>query len=169
MLKRIWKSTVRFTSLDPFRIQITGRTKHFINAFGEELIIDNAEKALAQACEQTHASIREYTACPIYLKEGQAGGHEWVIEFEQTPDNLEYFIDVLDKSLKALNSDYEAKRNGDMAMKRPLVHTAPQGTFFNWMKKREKLGGQNKVPRLFNERTYLDDILQMYQLSPSSN
>ncbi|MFN8407205.1 MAG: GH3 auxin-responsive promoter family protein [Sphingobacteriaceae bacterium] len=154
--------TIRFTSLSPFRIQITGRTKHFINAFGEELIVDNAEKALVKACEQTQASIGEYTACPIYFGENQPGGHEWVIEFEQQPNSLGNFTEVFDQTLKEINSDYEAKRFNNMAMQRPLIHSVPKGTFFNWMKKRGKLGGQHKVPRLFNERTYVDDILALH-------
>ena len=157
--------TIRFTSLSPFRIQITGRTKHFINAFGEELIIDNAEKALEEACKRTHASIREYTACPIYFKNNSRGGHEWIIEFEHSPDSLEYFTEVLDRTLREVNSDYDAKRFNDIAMKKPLIHVAPESTFFNWMKKKGKLGGQHKVPRLVNERTYVEDILNMMSLT----
>jgi hypothetical protein len=153
--------TVKFTSLSPFRIQITGRTKHFINAFGEELIIDNAEKALTKACHLTGAVIRDYTAGPIYFKEKEAGGHEWIIEFEKMPDNSEHFTDVLDQTLREVNSDYDAKRYKDLALRRPLLHIAPEGTFYRWMKSRGKLGGQNKVPRLANERIYLDDILNM--------
>jgi hypothetical protein len=153
--------TVKFTSLSPFRIQITGRTKHFINAFGEELIIDNAEKALTKACHLTGAVIRDYTAGPIYFKEKEAGGHEWIIEFEKMPDNSEHFTDVLDQTLREVNSDYDAKRYKDLALRRPLLHIAPEGTFYRWMKSRGKLGGQNKVPRLANERIYVDDILNM--------
>ena len=156
--------TVRFTSLSPFRIQITGRTKHFTNAFGEELIIDNAEKALEEACKRTHARIREYTACPIYFKDNQGGGHEWIIEFEHLPDNLEHFTDILDQTLREVNSDYDAKRFNSMAMKKPLIHAAPEGTFFSWMKRKGKLGGQHKVPRLVNERMYVEDILNVMTL-----
>ena len=153
--------TVKFTSLSPYRIQITGRTKHFINAFGEELIIDNAEKALDKACHETGAVIRDYTAGPIYFQGDEAGGHEWIIEFEKHPDNKEHFTDIMDQTLREVNSDYDAKRFKDMALRRPLLHVAPQGTFYTWMKNRGKLGGQHKVPRLANERIYLDDILKL--------
>jgi hypothetical protein len=153
--------TVQFTSIDPFRIKITGRTKHFINAFGEEVIIDNAEQALAKACETTSAKIRDYTACPIYFKGEEAGGHEWIIEFESQPNNFEQFIDVMDQTLREINSDYDAKRFKDMALRRPKVHNAPVNTFYNWLKQRGKLGGQHKVPRLANDRAYVDEILKM--------
>ena len=153
--------TIRFTSLSPYRIQVTGRTKHFINAFGEELIIDNAEKALSEACNQTGAVIRDYTAGPVYFTDNKAGSHEWIIEFEKEPANFNLFIDVLDDTLREVNSDYDAKRFKSMALQRPLVHNAPDGTFFEWMKLRGKLGGQNKVPRLANNREYLDSILSM--------
>lgn len=153
--------TIKFTSLSPHRIQITGRTKHFINAFGEELIIDNAEKGLAKACLETHAIIRDYTACPIYFKGNDAGGHEWIIEFDQKPDDMERFTDLLDQTLREINSDYDAKRYKDMALRRPLIHAAPDGTFYHWMKTRGKLGGQHKVPRLANDRAYVDEILKM--------
>jgi hypothetical protein len=153
--------TIKFTSLSPHRIQITGRTKHFINAFGEELIIDNAEKGLAKACLETHAIIRDYTACPIYFEGDEVGGHEWIIEFEQKPDDVEKFTDLLDQTLREVNSDYDAKRYKDMALSRPLLHLAPDGTFYQWMKNRGKLGGQHKVPRLANDRAYVDEILKM--------
>ncbi|MES2448617.1 MAG: GH3 auxin-responsive promoter family protein [Bacteroidota bacterium] len=153
--------TIQFTSLSPFRIKITGRTKHFINAFGEELIIDNAENALIKACESTKAKIKDYTACPIYFKGEEAGGHEWIIEFEQQPNNFEQFIDVLDQTLREINSDYDAKRFKDMALRRPKVHNAPADTFYNWLKSRGKLGGQHKVPRLANDRQYVDEILEL--------
>ncbi|WP_343533678.1 GH3 auxin-responsive promoter family protein [Pedobacter sp.] len=153
--------TIHFTSLYPFRIKISGRTKHFINAFGEEVIIDNAENALTKACAATNAKIKDYTACPIYFSGDEAGGHEWIIEFEQQPSDFEQFVDVLDQTLREVNSDYDAKRFKDMALKRPKVHNAPQNTFYNWMKTRGKLGGQHKVPRLANNREYVDDILKM--------
>lgn len=153
--------TVHFTSLYPFKIKISGRTKHFINAFGEEVIIDNAENALTKACATTNAKIKDYTACPIYFSGDEAGGHEWIIEFEQQPSNFEQFIDVLDQTLREVNSDYDAKRFKDMALKRPKVHNAPENTFYHWMKNRGKLGGQHKVPRLANNREYVDDILKM--------
>ncbi|WP_461788385.1 GH3 auxin-responsive promoter family protein [Pedobacter sp.] len=153
--------TVSFTSLYPFRIKITGRTKHFINAFGEEVIIDNAENALTKACSTTQAKVKDYTACPIYFSGEQAGGHEWIIEFEKQPDDFEQFVDVLDQTLREVNSDYDAKRFKDMALRRPKVHNAPPDTFYNWMKNRGKLGGQHKVPRLANNRDYVDDILKL--------
>lgn len=153
--------TIKFTSLAPHRIQITGRTKHFINAFGEELIIDNAEKALKKACSATQSSIRDYTACPVYFKGNEAGAHEWIIEFEQTPADLSRFTEILDQQLRALNSDYDAKRYKDMALRMPQIHIAPEGTFYQWMKTRGKLGGQHKVPRLANERKYVEEILEL--------
>jgi hypothetical protein len=153
--------TIKFTSLNPHRIQITGRTKHFINAFGEELIIDNAEKALAVACKETNSSIKEYTAGPIYFGDQNTGGHEWIIEFEKAPDNLQQFTEILDKALKEANSDYEAKRKGDMALQMPVLHVVQEGTFYNWMKNRGKLGGQHKVPRLSNDRRYIEEILDL--------
>jgi hypothetical protein len=156
--------TIRFTSLAPYRIQITGRTKHFINAFGEELIIDNAERALEEACKQTGAIIKEYTAAPVYFSDDKCGAHEWVIEFEKAPAEFDRFVDLLDETLRKINSDYDAKRFKDMALRRPIVHRAHQGTFFNWMKEKGKLGGQHKVPRLANDREYIDSILLMMEL-----
>lgn len=153
--------TIQFTSLSPFRIKITGRTKHFINAFGEELIIDNAENALTKACSLTAAKIKDYTACPIYFKGEEAGGHEWIIEFETQPQDFEQFVDVLDQTLREVNSDYDAKRFKDMALRRPKVHNAPADTFYKWLKVRGKLGGQHKVPRLANDRKYVDEILEL--------
>lgn len=153
--------TVKFTSLSPYRLKITGRTKHFINAFGEEVIIDNAEKALNKACADTNSQIRDYTACPIYFKGDDAGAHEWIIEFEKKPKEFERFIDILDNTLREVNSDYDAKRFKDMALKRPKVHLAPDGTFYKWLKNKGKLGGQHKVPRLANERKYVDEILEI--------
>lgn len=157
--------TVKFTSLDPYRIKITGRTKHFINAFGEEVIIDNAEKALTKACAETNAIIKDYTACPIYFQGNEAGGHEWIIEFEKKPNEFNRFVDILDNTLREVNSDYDAKRFKDMALRRPTVHIAPDSTFYKWLKQKGKLGGQHKVPRLANNRTYVDEILQIIQSS----
>jgi hypothetical protein len=153
--------TVQFTSLNPFRIRITGRTKHFINAFGEEVIIDNAEQAIIRACTATCAVFKDYTACPIYFKGQEVGGHEWIIEFDKQPDDFEKFIDVLDQTLREVNSDYDAKRFKDMALRRPMVHNAPQNTFYKWLKAKNKLGGQHKVPRLANDRNYVEEILQV--------
>lgn len=153
--------TVTFTSLSPYKIKITGRTKHFINAFGEELIIDNAEKALKKACQNTGAEIREYTAGPVFMSEGNAGRHQWVIEFTTPPSSLEFFTESLDNALKAVNSDYEAKRYKDMALLKPEVISVKPDCFYNWMKQKGKLGGQHKVPRLANDRTYVAEILEV--------
>lgn len=152
--------TVEFTSINPYRIRITGRTKHFINAFGEELIIDNAEQAILIACEKTNTEINDWTAGPSYLKENTNGFHEWIIEFEKAPDNIAYFTETLDTALKSLNSDYEAKRFNNMILGTPVVHCAPKNTFYKWLKSKGKLGGQHKVPRLSNHRKYLEEILQ---------
>lgn len=158
--------TVRFTSLNPFRIVVSGRTKQYINTFGEEIIVDNADSAITYACEQTGASVRDYTAGPIYFKEKEAGGHEWIIEFEEAPESVEKFIMALDSHLREINSDYDAKRFKDLALKKPLLHVAPEGTFYQWMKDRGKLGGQNKVPRLANNREYLEPILKLINTLP---
>ncbi|MEP1033929.1 GH3 auxin-responsive promoter family protein [Ekhidna sp.] len=151
--------TVTFTSINPYRIKISGRTKHFINAFGEELIIDNAEVAIAEACKKTSAAIDNFTAGPMYLGDGNKGGHEWIIEFTDEPNDLERFTKLLDEKLREINSDYDAKRYKDIALQQPIIHVVPQNTFYNWMKSRGKLGGQHKVPRLSNNREYLDQLL----------
>ena len=156
--------TIKFTSKYPYRLKITGRTKHFINAFGEEVIIDNAEKALSKACLETNALVKDYTACPIYFDKDEPGAHEWIIEFEKQPKEFERFIDILDNTLREVNSDYDAKRFKDMALKRPKVHIAPQGLFYDWLKAKGKLGGQHKVPRLANERIYVDELLKMMKV-----
>ncbi|MER2997421.1 GH3 auxin-responsive promoter family protein [Pontibacter populi] len=153
--------TVRFTSLSPYRIKISGRTKHFINAFGEEVIVENAEAAITKACEATGAIITNFTAAPIFMESGKRGGHEWLIEFEKQPDNLKQFTYLLDETLREVNSDYDAKRQNDIALQGPIVHAAPQGTFMNWLRDKGKLGGQNKVPRLSNSREYLEEIMQV--------
>ena len=151
--------TVKFTSKSPYRIKISGRTKHFINAFGEEVIIENAEMAITRACEATGGVISNFTAAPIYLEQNKRGGHEWIIEFHTPPRDLEEFNHVLDDSLRKINSDYDAKRAHDLALVAPKIHSVPEGTFYEWMKRRGKLGGQNKVPRLSNSREYVEDIL----------
>ena len=153
--------TVKFTSTSPYRIKISGRTKHFINAFGEEVIIENAEKAITKACEATGSIIDDYTAGPIFFNSENKGGHEWIVEFNKEPDSLDRFTIILDETLREINSDYDAKRYKNMALEKPNVHVVKEGTFYKWMKKRGKLGGQNKVPRLSNTREYLDDILDM--------
>lgn len=153
--------TVKFTSLYPFRIKVSGRTKHFINAFGEEVVIENADIAVTEACKASGATMVDYTAGPVYMSEGNKGGHEWIIEFSNKPDNEDVFVKTLDETLRKVNSDYDAKRYKNMALLEPKVHFVENGTFYNWMSKRGKLGGQNKVPRLSNSREYLDDILEM--------
>jgi hypothetical protein len=151
--------TVVFTSTNPYKIRISGRIQQFINAFGEELIVDNAEKAMKAACTATNAVVSEYTAGPVYMDSDHNGAHEWLIEFEKEPDDLSFFTEKLDQALCSLNSDYEAKRKKGITLRMPVVHSLPKGVFYKWMKKRGKLGGQNKVPRLSNDRKYLDDIL----------
>lgn len=151
--------TIEFTSTNPYLFRITGRTKSFINAFGEELIIDNAEKALAEACSQTEAIINEYTAAPIYFDETRSGAHEWAIEFEKAPEDLQDFSLKLDEALKSVNSDYEAKRSHNLSLQSPIIRNLPKGTFFRWMESRNKIGGQNKIPKLANHRKYLDELL----------
>ncbi len=153
--------TVQFTSLDPFRIKVSGRTKHYINAFGEELIVENAEQAISIASEKTGALVKEYTAAPIYMEKGEAGGHQWLIEFASPPTDLDYFTEVLDNALKSINSDYEAKRYRDKVLRMPRIEQVPEGTFYEWLKQRGKLGGQHKVPRLSNQREYIESILAL--------
>ena len=153
--------TVKFTSTSPYRIRISGRTKHFINAFGEEVIVENAEMAVTRACEVTGAVIDNFTAAPIYLEKAKRGGHEWIIEFKTQPDSLDRFTIILDETLRKINSDYDAKRVHDIALVAPKIHSVREGTFYGWMKKRGKLGGQHKVPRLSNSREYVDEILVM--------
>lgn len=154
--------TIVFTSLYPFRFRITGRTKQFINVFGEELIVDNAEKALAIACERTGASVNEYTAGPVFMDEkGESGAHEWFIEFEQAPENILYFGEVLDNALKAINSDYEAKRYHNLILQAPQIKQLPQGSFYKWLEQKNKLGAQHKVPRLSNDRKYLEQLAEL--------
>lgn len=150
--------TVEFTSTDPYLFRITGRTKQFINAFGEELIVDNTDRALNEACLKTRSKILEYTVAPKYFGDSSAGSHEWYIEFEKEPDNIEHFISALDDGLKSLNSDYEAKRSYNLSLGRPIVQVLKPGDFYRWMEHRKKLGGQNKVPKLSNNRNYVDDI-----------
>lgn len=156
--------TVQFTSLSPFRIIVSGRTKHFINAFGEEVIIENADRAISIACEQTNSSITEYTAAPIFLTNKTSGGHEWLIEFEKEPESLANFTQILDDALKSVNSDYDAKRSGNITLQLPLIQSVKKNTFYNWLKRKNKLGGQNKVPRLSNDRKYLDEIKSLAEI-----
>ncbi|MNU20791.1 GH3 auxin-responsive promoter [compost metagenome] len=151
--------TIQFTSLEPFRIKVSGRIKHFINAFGEEVIIDNSDHAIEKACAATGAIVNDYTAAPVYMTGDSNGAHEWIIEFEQLPVPLEVFVAEMDLALQAVNSDYEAKRHKDIALRMPIVHPVPKGSFNAWLKSKGKLGGQNKVPRLSNERKFVEEIL----------
>ena len=151
--------TIQFTNLNPFRIKVSGRLKLFINAFGEELIIDNSDRAIAEACKQCGAVISDYTAGPVYFSEDGNGGHEWLVEFEKEPNDINKFIEVLDTSLKSLNSDYEAKRYKDIALRPPLLKTIPKGHFNKWLKNKNKLGGQHKIPRLSNDRVILEELI----------
>lgn len=150
---------VQFTSLFPFRIKVAGRLKHYINAFGEELVVENSDKAIAIACEKTNAVVNDYTAAPVYFSDNNNGAHEWLIEFEQQPENINQFAFELDCALKSLNSDYEAKRYKDIALRMPIVHDIGEGVFCRWLKSKGKLGGQHKIPRLSNDRKYIDDIM----------
>lgn len=156
--------TIRFTSTSPYRFKITGRTTQFINAFGEELIVENTDKAIGIACENHGAQIRDYTAAPFFMENSDSGTHEWLIEFIHKPENLDRFIDTLDQTLQQLNSDYEAKRTADIALKRPKVHVLNAGDFDHWLKQKGKLGGQHKVPRLSNDRKIIEEIKLFCQL-----
>jgi hypothetical protein len=161
--------TIVFTCLEPFRFRISGRTKHFINVFGEEVIIDNAEKALDMACRETGAVITEYTAGPVFMNTSSKGSHEWIIEFEKDPSDLSEFATALDNSLKSINSDYEAKRFKDLNLVLPVIRPVPKGTFNKWLKTKDKLGGQNKVPRLSNSREYIEDLYLMAGINVPPN
>lgn len=155
--------TVRFTSIHPYRIKVSGRTKHHINVFGEELIIENAENALKRTAHETQAEILDYTAGPIFMEGKEKGAHEWIIEFKTPPSSMSNFIETLDKSLQEVNSDYEAKRYNNTTLNAPKVHAARENLFYDWLKTKNKLGGQHKVPRLSNTRDYLDELLKLNQ------
>lgn len=151
--------TVRFTSIHPYRIKVTGRTKHHINAFGEELIIENAEAALRKTAKLTGSEIVDYTAAPVFMKGKKKGAHEWVIEFKTPPKDIRSFSRILDQSLQEVNSDYEAKRFNNTTLNAPTIHCARHRLFYDWLKQENKLGGQHKVPRLSNSREYLEALL----------
>ncbi len=153
--------TIQFTSLKPFHIKVSGRLKHYINAFGEEIIIDNSDKAITIASEKTNAVVTDYTAAPVFFSDKSNGAHEWLIEFEKEPDDFLKFVNELDNTLKSVNSDYEAKRYKDIALRLPIVHAVAKGTFNEWLRNKGKLGGQHKIPRLSNERTLIDELLEM--------
>ncbi len=151
--------TILFTHLNPYRIKVTGRLKHYMNAFGEEVIVDNADKAIALAAQKTKAIVTDYTAAPVYFSEQKNGAHEWLIEFDQPPTSMDDFKYELDVALKNINSDYEAKRFKDIALSLPTIHSLPKGTFSNWLQKKQRVGGQHKIPRLSNERKIVEEIL----------
>lgn len=151
--------TIRFTSLRPFRFRITGRTRSFINAFGEEVIVDNTDKAITEACARTNALLREYTVAPVFMEGAEKGAHEWIIEFVRQPNDTDRFQWILDETLRSINSDYDAKRNHNMALQAPKLHIVPEGTFDEWLRTRDKLGGQHKVPRLSNDRSIVEQLL----------
>jgi hypothetical protein len=153
--------TIQFTSLHPYKIKVTGRLKHYMNAFGEEVIVDNSDNAISMAAEKTGSIVNDYTAAPVFFSEHANGAHEWLIEFEKKPDNLQQFIIELDNALKNCNSDYEAKRHRDIALRLPIVHILPKGHFTKWLHSKNKVGGQHKVPRLSNERVILEEILSI--------
>ncbi len=153
--------TVRFTSINPYRIKVTGRTKHHINVFGEELIIENAEDALKLVCKKTKAEIVDFTAAPIFMQGKEKGAHEWLIEFKNPPKDINYFNELLDNALKSLNSDYEAKRYNNMTLNKPKINIARTHLFYDWLKEKDKLGGQHKVPRLSNSRDYIEELLEL--------
>lgn len=155
--------TVMFTSLAPYKIKVSGRLKHYMNAFGEEVIVDNTDKAIAIACEKTGAMVSDYTAAPVYFSDKNNGAHEWLIEFEKEPENITAFTYELDNALKDANSDYEAKRHKDIALRLPVIHVLPKGCFNAWLKSKDKLGGQHKVPRLSNDRKVVEEILSLRQ------
>ena len=157
--------TVKFTSVSPYRLKITGRTKHFINVFGEELIIENAEEALKMACQRTNSKLTDYTVAPVFMNGNQNGSHEWMIEFKFPPEDIGEFTNILDETIKSLNSDYEAKRYKNMTLSLPRVHVAEKGLFYKWLKKKQKLGGQHKVPRMSNERKIMEELLELSMIT----
>ncbi|MEO6327609.1 MAG: GH3 auxin-responsive promoter family protein, partial [Ginsengibacter sp.] len=153
--------TIQFTKLHPYKVKVTGRLKHYMNAFGEEVIVDNTDKAIGIASAKTNAIVNDYTAAPVYFSDAGNGAHEWLIEFDKTPENLDAFICELDNALKSVNSDYEAKRYKNIALRLPIIRVLPKGTFTQWLKNKGKLGGQHKVPRLSNDRKLVEEILSI--------
>jgi hypothetical protein len=153
--------TIRFTSLSPYRIRVTGRTKHHINVFGEELMVENTDMALAKTCSNIHCEVKDYTVAPIFMKDKEKGAHEWMIEFKKQPDDIRLFQKTLDENLQSLNSDYEAKRYNNMTLNQLKINVARENLFYDWLKENNKLGGQHKIPRLSNERDYLEQLKSM--------
>ncbi|MEZ0005255.1 hypothetical protein ABH942_000606 [Flavobacterium sp. 28YEA47A] len=153
--------TVRFTSLNPYRIRVSGRTKHHINVFGEELIVENTDKAIAKACKLTNTEVIDYTVAPVFMEGREKGAHEWMIEFKNDPENIAHFRQILDDTLQSLNSDYEAKRHNNMTLNPLIINVARTNLFYDWLKEQDKLGGQHKIPRLSNQRSYLEELKSM--------
>jgi hypothetical protein len=153
--------TIRFTSLNPYRIKVTGRTKHHINVFGEELMVENTDTALTKTCKAFHCEMIDYTVAPIFMKDKEKGAHEWIIEFKNPPEDIAKFSQALDENIQAVNSDYEAKRHNNMTLNPLVLNVARENLFYDWLKQQDKLGGQHKVPRLSNERTYLESLLKL--------
>ena len=157
--------TVRFTSLNPYRIRVTGRTKHHLNVFGEELMVENTEMALTATCKELNCEIIDYTVAPIFMEGKQKGAHEWMIEFKTLPENINTFSEILDKNLQNLNSDYEAKRHNNMTLNPLVLNVARASLFYDWLKENDKLGGQHKIPRLSNDRNYMEQLLRMQMVN----
>ncbi len=153
--------TIKFTSTSPYRFTISGRTKHCINVFGEDLFAEHAEKAISQACRETGAILRDFTAAPYFYDRRKKGYHEWLIEFVRSPESKQKFTDILDRELGKYNDDYAAKRRNDIAIEKPVVREMPEGTFYEWLKRKDKLGGQHKVPRLSNSREFVEELLNI--------
>jgi GH3 auxin-responsive promoter len=153
--------TVRFTSLNPYRIRVTGRTKHHINVFGEELMVENTDQAIAKACQISNSEVKDYTVAPVFMKEKEKGSHEWIIEFTKKPTDILQFQKILDETLQTLNSDYEAKRYNNMTLNSLKINVARENLFYDWLKENDKLGGQHKIPRLSNQRDYLEQLKKM--------
>ncbi len=153
--------TVRFTSLDPYRIRVTGRTKHYINVFGEELLVEYCDQAIAKTCQQTQSEVIDYTVAPVFMKGKEKGSHEWMIEFKNPPSDIKNFQKILDETLQSLNSDYEAKRYNNMTLNQLTINVARKNLFYDWLKEKDKLGGQHKIPRLSNQRDYLEQLKTM--------
>lgn len=153
--------TVRFTSLKPYRIRVTGRTKHHINVFGEELMVENTDQAIAKTCSQLHCEVKDYTVAPIFMKNKEKGSHEWMVEFKKPPEDIALFEKVLDETLQTVNSDYEAKRYNSMTLNQLKLNVARENLFYDWLAANDKLGGQHKIPRLSNQRDYLEQLKNM--------
>ena len=161
--------TVRFTSISPYRIKVSGRTKHHINVFGEELIIENAEKALRETTKITNSEIVDYTVAPIFMKGREKGAHEWIIEFKKHPEDIKKFAHILDQNLQQVNSDYEAKRYNNTTLNILQIRQARPNLFYDWLKKNDKLGGQHKIPRLSNTRTYIEELIVLNEVGSYSS